>query len=97
MKKGFTLVELLVVIAIIGILAALLLPSLGAVQEKAKQSKCKFNMDNIGKCLAMYVGDYGRGIFYPNDSGESFIGRLFFFSSFKRTSSVSLSFYYRHQ
>jgi len=77
MKKGFTLVELLVVIAIIGILAALLLPSLGAVQEKAKQSKCKFNMDNIGKCLAMYVGDYGRGIFYPNDSGESFIGRLF--------------------
>lgn len=70
-------VELLVVIAIIGILAALLLPSLGSVQEKAKQSKCKFNTDNFGKCLAMYVQDYGRSRFWPNRNGAGFLARLF--------------------
>ena len=54
MKQGFTLVELLVVIAIIGILVALLLPSLNAVREAANNISCKNNMAGLGKAALNY-------------------------------------------
>jgi len=77
MKKGFTLIELLVVIAIIGILAALLLPTLSSIQEKASQTKCKANLGQIGKALKLYQEDFGRRSKFPEFNGNIFVRSVF--------------------
>jgi len=53
--KKFTLIELLVVVAIIGILASMLMPSLGRARSKAKSAVCINNLKNIGTGLIMYL------------------------------------------
>jgi len=52
---GFSIIELLVVISIIGVLVALLLPSLGNTREVARRARCASNVQQNGMALISFA------------------------------------------
>lgn len=59
-RVGFTLIELLVVISIIALLISIMLPSLRAAKETARDVQCRSQMHQIGLAI-MVLGDDNRG------------------------------------
>lgn len=56
---GFTLIELLMVIAIIGILAGILIPTVGAVRKQANIAASKSQLSSYVTAITMFKGEYG--------------------------------------
>jgi len=59
-NKGFTLIELLVVIAIIGILAGLIIVSLGDATNQAKEAKIKSALDQLRPIAQIHANANGN-------------------------------------
>jgi prepilin-type N-terminal cleavage/methylation domain-containing protein/prepilin-type processing-associated H-X9-DG protein len=63
-QGGFTLGELLVVVAVIGILAALLLPTLAASKARAQGTFCQNNNKQLATGWLMYADDNAQALPY---------------------------------
>jgi prepilin-type N-terminal cleavage/methylation domain-containing protein/prepilin-type processing-associated H-X9-DG protein len=57
-SAGFTLIELLTVIAIIGILAAIIIPTVGRVRESARAANSTSNVRQTATVLLLYANDH---------------------------------------
>jgi prepilin-type N-terminal cleavage/methylation domain-containing protein len=53
-RRAFTLIEVLVVVAIIGLLLAILLPSLERSRELSRRTVCLHNLKMLGQCWTLY-------------------------------------------
>lgn len=72
-RHAFTLIELLTVIAIIGILAAILVPTVGKVRDTAKDAKCKAQLREIGSACQIYAQENRQALpFYTADNPWTF-------------------------
>jgi prepilin-type N-terminal cleavage/methylation domain-containing protein/prepilin-type processing-associated H-X9-DG protein len=69
-RRAFTLIELLTVIAIIGILAAIIIPTVGKVRETARASQCVSNFRQIGMGIQLYTQDNQQRLPGPLYTGQ---------------------------
>jgi type II secretion system protein G len=72
-RYAFTLVEILIVVAIIGILAAIILPTLQGHIQKAKESAAKDNLRILRNAIELYAAQH-NGVspgYSNNDSSKN--------------------------
>jgi prepilin-type N-terminal cleavage/methylation domain-containing protein/prepilin-type processing-associated H-X9-DG protein len=67
---GFTLIELLTVIAIIGILAAIIIPTVGKVRISASSATSKSNLRQLSMAMQLYATDNAGRLPYTSFGGQ---------------------------
>jgi prepilin-type N-terminal cleavage/methylation domain-containing protein/prepilin-type processing-associated H-X9-DG protein len=60
LRRAFTIIELLVVVAIIGLLLAILAPSLAAARAEARSVVCATNLHHVGQAASMYASKWQK-------------------------------------
>ena len=71
--SAFTLIELLMVIAIIGILAGILIPTVGAVKKQANKAASKAQLTSYVNAMQLFKGEYGYFPLVPaRATGDSY-------------------------
>jgi prepilin-type N-terminal cleavage/methylation domain-containing protein len=65
---GFSLIEMLLVIAIIGIIAAIAIPSIGNVNEAAREASAQRNAQNI---VSVFSTGQAAGAAWTNPTADS--------------------------
>jgi prepilin-type processing-associated H-X9-DG protein/prepilin-type N-terminal cleavage/methylation domain-containing protein len=90
-KLAFTLIELMVVIGIIGLLAALILPSLGVAKATGRKTQCASNLHQLGLAAFIYWSEYD-GMTFRYQSGATNGGRLYWFGWLKAGSEGERDF-----
>ena len=80
--RAFTLIELLVVIAIVGVLAAILLPTLARGKATARRTQCADHLRQLGVATQLYWDEHDDMTFRFL-SGATNGGRLYWFGWLK--------------
>jgi prepilin-type N-terminal cleavage/methylation domain-containing protein/prepilin-type processing-associated H-X9-DG protein len=68
-SRAFTLIELLTVIAIIGVLAAILIPTVSKVRQSARNAQCVSHLREWGRIILLYSND-NKGNYYTLNWGS---------------------------
>ena len=89
-RGGFTLIELLVVMAIIGILVAIIIPTVQFAPEAARRTHCKGNLKQIALAMHTYHNTFGafplnydNGSYDGTNTGASWMQMLLPFVEYK--------------
>ncbi len=85
-RIGFTLIELLVVVAIIALLMAVVLPSLAAARQQARNTVCLSNLKSIGLATQIYLNN-SKEVF-PIRAATSSTGGGSVFGAFEPTRTI---------
>ncbi len=87
-RHGVTLIEMLIVIAIMGILAAILLPTLGAIRKASQEAGMALEIKGLAEAIEEYKTTYGD---YPPDGSNIVVFQRHIQVAFPRIAPAELT------